>query len=219
MWPRRLRGLLQLSLTMVMPVRISRRSAALSRHPATTCGCERLLVVADNETLRCALVQALVVHASEARSAASVTEAKSIIAAWHPDAVVLDCDLPDGTGFDVLRAIIETGPMPDVVAISGAAGPAEGFRLAQMGVRAFVPKPATPAMIERALGAALGTVPDVAPLVRTLVGRLGVHEAEEQVRATMVAEALARANGNRRIAARLLSISRQLLQHILRKGD
>jgi len=218
MWPRRLRGLLQLSLTMVMPVRISRRSAALSRHPATTCGCERLLVVADNETLRCALVQALVVHASEARSAASVTEAKSIIAAWHPDAVVLDCDLPDGTGFDVLRAIIETGPMPDVVAISGAAGPGEGFQLAQMGVRAFLSKPAAPAMIERALEAALGAVPDVAPLVRTFVGRLGVHQAEEQVRATMVAEALARAHGNRKIAARLLSISRQLLQHILRKS-
>jgi two-component system response regulator RegA len=204
---------------MNLPVRISQRSAALSRTLATRRGCERLLVIEGNEALRCALVQTLAVHASEARGAASVTEVRSIIAAWHPDAVVLDCDLPDGTSFDVLRAIIETGPMPDVVAISGAAGPAEGFRLAQMGVRAFVPRPATPAMIERALDAALGTVPDVAPLVRALVGRLGVHEAEEQVRATMVAEALARANGNRRIAARLLSISRQLLQHILRKGD
>jgi two-component system, response regulator RegA len=204
---------------MNLPVCISQRSAALSRTLATRRGCERLLVIEGNEALRCALVQALAVHASEARGAASVTEVRLIIAAWHPDAVVLDCDLPDGTSFDVLRAIIEAGPMPDVVAISGAAGPAEGFRLAQMGVRAFVPRPATPAMIERVLDAALGTVPDVAPLVRTLVGRLGVHEAEEQVRATMVAEALARANGNRRIAARLLSISRQLLQHILRKGD
>lgn len=98
-------------------------------------------------------------------------------------------------------------------------GPAEGFRLAQMGVRAFVPKPATPAAIERALAAVLGAAPDLAPLVRTLVGWLGVHEAEDRVRATMVAEALARARGNRKSAARLLAISRQLLQHILRKGD
>lgn len=198
---------------------MSRPSAALVGHHAATRVCERLLVIAGNEALRCALEPALAVHAAEARSAASATEARVLIATWHPDAVVLDCDLPDGTGFDVLRAITGTVPMPDVVAVSGAVGPAEGFRLAQMGVRAFVPKPATPAAIERALAAVLGAAPDLAPLVRTLVGWLGVHEAEDRVRATMVAEALARARGNRKSAARLLAISRQLLQHILRKGD
>jgi hypothetical protein len=34
----------------------------------------------------------------------------------------------------------------------------------------------------------------------------------------MVREALARGKGNRRHASRVLGISRQLLQHILRKG-
>jgi DNA-binding NtrC family response regulator len=176
-----------------------------------------LLVIAANEALRRALVQSLRMHAADVRSAASAAEAGLAIAVWRPDAVVLDCELPDGTGFDVLRAIIESGPMPDVVAISGAAAPSESFRLAQLGVRAFVPKPVEPELLERSFDAAVSAGPDLSPLVRTLVGRVGVHEVEEQVRATMVAEALARAHGNRKLAARLLAISRQLLQHILRK--
>ncbi len=60
-------------------------------------------------------------------------------------------------------------------------------------------------------------LPDLTPLLRAVVGRKSVHQVEEQVRATMVAEALARANGNLSSAARMLSISRQLLQHILKR--
>jgi DNA-binding NtrC family response regulator len=53
-------------------------------------------------------------------------------------------------------------------------------------------------------------------MVREGVGQMGVREAELVVRRTMVAEALARSGGNRRAAARMLGVSRQHLQHILR---
>ena len=173
----------------------------------------------DNEALRRTLALTLAERASEIRSAASVAEAEPLVRTWHPDAIVLDFALPDGNAFDVLRVIAETEPMPVLVAISGMAGPQETFRLAQLGVRAFVPKPIDPARLERAFDDALETAPDLAPLVRAAVGHLGVHEVEEQVRATMVSEALARSHGSRNSAARMLAVSRQLLQHILKKRD
>jgi DNA-binding NtrC family response regulator len=176
-----------------------------------------LLVVEDNDALRRTLVLALAGRASEIRSAATVTEAEPLVRAWHPDAVVLDFALPDGNAFDMLRIIAQTEPMPALVAISGMAEPQESFRLAQLGVRAFVPKPIEPEDLERALDHALRTAPDLAPLVRAIVGHVGVHAVEEQVRATMVSEALARAHGSRNRAARLLAVSRQLLQHILKR--
>lgn len=178
---------------------------------------ERLLIIEDNDALRRTLASTLAERAFEIRSAASVAEAEPFVRTWHPDAVVLDFALPDGNAFDVLRVVAETEPMPALVAISGMAGPQESFRLAQMGVRAFVPKPIDPLSLEHALDEALATAPNLAPLVRAAVGHMGVHEVEEQVRATMVSEALARSHGSRHRAARLLAVSRQLLQHILKK--
>ena len=60
---------------------------------------------------------------------------------------------------------------------------------------------------------------DFLPRVRGVVGERSLHEVEREVRATMVNEALTRAGGSRREAARLLKVSRQLLQHILRQAS
>jgi DNA-binding NtrC family response regulator len=46
------------------------------------------------------------------------------------------------------------------------------------------------------------------------VGRLGVREAQDVVRRTMYAEALARTNGSRKAAARLLKVDRKAVQRI-----
>jgi two-component system response regulator RegA len=178
---------------------------------------ERLLVIEDNEALRATLVKVSSGRASEVRGVGTVAEAEALIRVWVPNALVLDFLLPDGTGFDVLRVAADGKPMPAVVAISGIADPDQSFQLAQMGVRAFVSKPIELERLERALDTAINTAPDVVPFVRAIVGHLGVHEVEETVRATMVSEAMAHARGSRHCAARLLSISRQLLQYILKK--
>lgn len=178
---------------------------------------ERLLVVEDNERLRAMLTQVLSERAAEVRGAASVAEAAALVHTWRPDAVVLDFTLPDGDGLDVLRLIADNGPLPTVVAISGAAEPSETFRLAQLGVRAFVPKPIQAEALQRALDVALDTAPDMVPIVRAAVGHASIQEVEAAVRATMVSEALARTSGSRNAAARLLAVSRQFLQHVLKK--
>jgi two-component system response regulator RegA len=180
---------------------------------------KRLLIVEDNDALRRALELTLAGHASEVRVTATVEAAGLAIREWHPDAVVLDFSLPDGDAFDLLRIIARTEPMPTLVAMSGMADTGETFRLAQMGVRAFVAKPLEPDAIERALELARATAPDLTPMVRAAVGHVGVHTVEKQVRVTMVTEALARARGSRSGAAKLLAVSRQVLQHFLKKCE
>ena len=175
-------------------------------------------MVEDNARLRAMLTQVLGERAAEVRGVASVAEAAAMIPAWRPDAVVLDFKLPDGDALDVLRLIADSGPMPAVVAISGTAEPGETFRLAQLGVRAFVAKPLQAEALQRALDVALDTAPDVVPLVRAAVGHASIQEVEATVRAAMVSEALARAHGSRKAAARLLAVSRQFLQHVLKKN-
>lgn len=139
------------------------------------------------------------------------------IAAFAPEVVILDVALPDGSAFDVLACLQQASAFPVVLAMSGTATPVDTFRLAAAGVRAFMQKPLTLDAVCQALVAALEAPPDVTPFIRSQVGHVPVHDMEQRVRHTMVDEALARAGGSRRGAARLLSISRQLLQHILRK--
>ena len=126
-------------------------------------------------------------------------------------------ELGDGTAFDVLSSVKALSPAPVVVALSGRAGPEDAFRLAQLGVRRYVQKPLDLPALEAAIQRAMAEAPDVTPYVRAVVGKVPIQELEELVRSTMLEEALAQSGGNRRGAARLLDVSRQLLQHMLRK--
>ena len=109
--------------------------------------------------------------------------------------------------------------MPAFVAMSGVANAGQAFSLAQLGVRSYLTKPITLEEVERALEAALATGPDMTPHVRAAVGRVALKDLERVVRETMLTEALARSEGSRRGAARLLDVSRQLLQHMLRRSE
>jgi DNA-binding NtrC family response regulator len=176
------------------------------------------LVVEDDERLRSSLVDALGALRFRVVAAASVAEARERLEAATFDLVVLDVALPDGRAVDVLEIVARSVPAPQVVAMSGAAGPDESFELATLGVRAFLKKPLVLTELEAAVRRALSEPPDLVPHLRSSVGLKPIRSVEESVRATMVDEALARGGGSRRSAAKLLGISRQLLQHILRRG-
>ncbi|MDB4973359.1 MAG: two-component system, response regulator [Myxococcaceae bacterium] len=185
---------------------------AVARHVHTA------LVVEDNAALRETLSAALgSLLACQVRNAAGVAECLQVLEHAIPDFILLDVELADGTAFDILEHLQGVVPAPVVVAISGAAGPGESFRLAQLGIRRYVAKPADLTTLESAVRAALAEGPDLRPHLRAAVGTMPMPELEQFVRTTMLEEALGRSRGNRRGAARLLQVSRQLLQHMIRK--
>jgi len=177
------------------------------------------LIVEDNAGLSATLSDVVRERAAEVHWAASVAEATAWLEMKHPDLVVLDFKLPDGTGLDVLQLLAPRSPQPVVVAISGEATPEDSFRLARAGVRCFLRKPFGLEAIRSALDEALDTSPDPIVEVKGVVGHKGIKELEFEVRRAMVSEALAKSGGSVRAAAALLGISRQLLQHILKAPE
>lgn len=180
---------------------------------------EHVLIVEDNASLQRSLQRTLGKRFAHVALALNCEEAAQAMREQPPDLIVLDFELPDGNAFTVLDAARACPTMPVVVSMSGAANSGETFELAKRGVRAFLPKPLTTEALETAIDSALGDPPDLSVQFRSMVGLRAVKDVEEEVRATMVDEALARSDGNKRAAARLLSISRQLLQYILRQSD
>jgi two-component system response regulator RegA len=181
-----------------------------------------LLVVDDDPTLCGALAATLEACGPRVAIAETAAQAIRMLEQGPPDVVLLDLSLPDGDGFDVLDAVERTTPMPVVVAMSGVATPLQSFRLAQLGAAVYLEKPFSTAELLAAIDRALTEPTSIRPHLRGAVGHRSVHELQEELRTTMVEEALARARGSKTRAAALLGVSRQLLQFMLRqnkKGD
>jgi two-component system response regulator RegA len=177
----------------------------------------RALVIEDDVRLRRTLQNALQRWAIDVRCAGTSVEARRELSEFQPELVVVDFMLPDGTAAELLAAAQHQAPLPAVVALSAYAQPRDAFELARLGVRSYLQKPIDLDTFDRAVQQALTEAPDIALSARGAVGHVGLKEAEETLRRSMVKEALDRSRGNRRGAARLLSISRELLQHVLRK--
>ncbi len=178
---------------------------------------ESVLVVEDNLRLCRALARALDGRFRELRIVQRVDAAREALAGATPDLILLDFALPDGNAFDVLDAVAARRPAPVVIAMSGRAEPLDTFELARRGVRAFLSKPITIDSLESALRRFADAPPPVLPHVEQAVGHVPLKRLAANVRDAMIDEALARGGGSRRHAARLLGISRQLLQYLLKQ--
>lgn len=176
---------------------------------------QRLLIVEDSRALSSALRAALTPTVEEISTAHSLAEARSELRARTPDAIILDVHLPDGESTELLDEIRALRPLPHVVALSGTARADQAFQLAQAGVRAFVPKPLDLERFEKVWLETLSKPAELEAALRSTVGHVPMATVQETVRGALLDEALARSGGSRRGAAKLLSISRQLLQYLL----
>jgi DNA-binding response OmpR family regulator len=99
-----------------------------------------ILVVEDEETVRRTIARNLEqrgYRVSEARTAAWAVD---VCESDPPDLIVLDINLPDASGWDVLRGLAANAlPRPPVVAVSAV--PPTRSRLAEFGPVTFLPKP------------------------------------------------------------------------------
>jgi two-component system, response regulator RegA len=175
-----------------------------------------VLVVEDHARARTTLCEFLLRIGAKCRGCESYAEALAALDCITPDIVLLDVCLGEHTARDVLLELRRRAVLPIVIVLSGEARCADVFELAQLGARTFLPKPVTPEELLRALEHATQTTPDLVPIIRTAVGHISIHDAQSLLRRTMISAALGKAQGNRSGAARVLQISRQLLQHMLR---
>jgi DNA-binding NtrC family response regulator len=173
------------------------------------------LVVDDDPALRAGIAAFLRGQGLRVATAASASEAVAQLRG-RPDVVLLDVRLPDGDAFTVLEHARKLAPAPIRIALSGAASPEDGFRLGQYGVRKFLQKPASLDEIWDAIQAAAEEPPDLTPYVQQTVGHISLRELTSQVRDEAIKQALASARGNRTGAARILQVTRQAVQQMLR---
>ena len=73
------------------------------------------LVIDDDEPARKSCVELLAARGHKAFAAATVREGLRLFADTRPAAVLLDLQLPDGTGIDVLRELQRQAPGTPVV--------------------------------------------------------------------------------------------------------
>jgi len=98
-----------------------------------------ILVVEDEATLRQVITRNLEARGHAVRGAETATEALRHLSDWTPDLMLLDINLPDRSGWDVLRELRERGMQVETVIVSAVrVGPA---RLEEFRPVAYLPKP------------------------------------------------------------------------------
>jgi DNA-binding NtrC family response regulator len=175
------------------------------------------LVVAQDGGVGSLLRSFMSERAELVRVAASKQQAQQCLAWSRVDAAIVDLGLADDEGLDLLQILLAQPSMPHVLVLGGAATPDTAFRLAQAGVRGYVANPPSLERLAEAWEQTFCRPPDLRPLLRASVGRVDLRTIEQAVRDNMIEEALALADSSRRRASSLLGVSRQLLQHMLRR--
>ena len=102
-------------------------------------GYHNVLMVEDDDALCRVVDRNLTARGVSVRRAATVADALAAIASERPDLVLLDIDLPDRTGWDLMRALTAHEMDLPTIIITGTRVTPE--RLAQFKPLAYLPKP------------------------------------------------------------------------------
>ena len=181
---------------------------------------QRVIVVEDEPDLCEAIARIVADWGALVSVAGTAAEARELLAkAPPPDLILVDIRLPDGSAVSVIDIAHGLSPTPVVVAMSGKASPDEAFELAFKGVRGYLAKPFSRRELCEAVEDALRESPSLGPLIKAKVGQIPLRSLQREVRRVMLREALDRSAGSRSGAARLLRVTRQAVQQMLRSED
>ncbi len=111
-----------------------------------------VLVVDDHELIRQGLVGAFGREAGMAvvGDAGTVAQALQTYADLHPQVIVTDLQLPDGTGLDIIRAVRRQDPQAGLVVVTMHSGDEQIFAAMEAGASAFVGKDAPSSEVVKA---------------------------------------------------------------------
>lgn len=102
---------------------------------------EKILIVDDDRFIRMALGEALRSWGYETVEAETVAEARKQFTAEEPRLVLLDIDLPDGSGLDVLTEIKQEAPDTVAIMITGSVDVPNTVAALRGGAHDFIGKP------------------------------------------------------------------------------
>ncbi|MCP3914796.1 MAG: sigma-54-dependent Fis family transcriptional regulator [bacterium] len=115
----------------------------------------RILIADDDAGVRAGLVCVCRAAGHETLEAQTGREALELSRATDPDLVLLDLDMPEGGGLDVLPDLIGLERAPAVVILTGYADVGTAVRAMQMGAATLLEKPASPEALSETLSRVL----------------------------------------------------------------
>ncbi|MFO0688310.1 MAG: response regulator [Myxococcota bacterium] len=168
---------------------------------------DRILVVDDDDAWRTRLVRALRDRGFEVEGAASVAEAKTTLRRFRPARAVLDLRLGDGSGIDLMKALLAIDPTLACLVLTGYGSIATAVEAVRQGAIDYLTKPVDADEILLAFDArARGSAP-ATPSVQVP----SLHRVEWE----HIQRVLADCGGNVSEAARQLGMHRRTLQRKL----
>jgi DNA-binding NtrC family response regulator len=100
-----------------------------------------LLIVEDELVLARNLSKAFVRHGFEVQHATGIAEGRKVAASTPVDVALLDLRLPDGSGLDLLDALVAADPDRPVIMMTAYGSVADAVGAMQRGARDYVQKP------------------------------------------------------------------------------
>jgi len=120
-------------------------------------GAARLLVVDDNKVNRLLLTRSLELQGHSVASAENGRVALEMLRRESFDAVLLDMEMPEMDGFQVLEVLVADLHLRDlpVIVTSSLEGIENVVRCIELGAEDYLPKPVNPVLLKARLGASL----------------------------------------------------------------
>lgn len=163
----------------------------------------KVLVVDDSAYMRYVLRSSLAANPDiqVLDTARDGLDALSKISALHPDVVTMDLEMPRMNGFEALKRIMETCPLPVIILSSLTQEGADAtLRALDLGAVDFVPKPANGSISLRAVGETLaGKIRQVSGLDASKLRATRPRAAKPPVERPARAERPAQGHGSRKI--------------------
>ena len=117
-------------------------------------GVGRVLVVDDDEALGELIATALGESGYEVSVAESVGAATDLLGSREFDVALLDMHLPDGSGADVLRRLIDDGSLTETIVLTGSRDIESAIEVMKLGASDYLVKPTPLAELEIAVAQA-----------------------------------------------------------------
>ena len=114
-----------------------------------------ILIIEDDEVFSEILVMHLEDRHHAPQTAHTLQQARQLLAENIPDAILLDQQLPDGFGIDILKEVCEQSPHPPVIMITGVSDNTLAIQAMGLGAHDFIRKPMDEIELDTTLSNAL----------------------------------------------------------------